>query len=51
MNRPTYPWTPKQDSLIKNCFEIMSTDKLSILMKVESSKIVTRYQYLSKIND
>ncbi|BAQ65575.1 hypothetical protein [Geminocystis sp. NIES-3709] len=46
LNRPHY-FTPKEDLIIDNLFDWMSTQKLSILMQIKSESIVARQQYLT----
>jgi len=47
--RPRY-WTKKDDDIINALFNIVSTEKLSVLMNVSVSSIVQRKKYLENIN-
>jgi hypothetical protein len=47
LKRP-YRFTPKEDELILNLFDWVSTEKLSQLMKVSADKIIWRYQHLNR---
>jgi predicted AAA+ superfamily ATPase len=48
--RPHY-WTQKQDLIISELFDFVSTEKLSILMQVKTQSIVERKQYLENIKN
>jgi len=43
--RPHY-WTAKEDKVITQLFNLVSTEKLSGLLQVSVADIVKRYQYL-----
>lgn len=47
LKRP-YRFTPKDDRTILNLFDWVSTEKLSILMKVSADKIIWRHQHLMR---
>lgn len=47
LKRP-YRFTPKQDELILNLFNWVSTEKLSQLMGIETKKIIDRHQHLMR---
>ena len=45
LKRPRY-WTTKEDLIISQLFDWVSTEKLSILMQISVDSIVDRKQYL-----
>ena len=49
INRPRY-WTAKEDGIIETLFNIVSTEKLSVLMGISTASIVSRKKYLDNIN-
>lgn len=46
LKRPYY-FTPKEDRLILELFNICSTEKLSILLRISTKNIINRYRYLT----
>lgn len=46
LKRPYY-FSPKEDRLILELFNICSTEKLSILLKISTQNIINRYRYLT----
>ena len=47
LKRPYY-FTPKEDQVILELFNICSTEKLSILLRISTKNIINRYRYLTK---
>lgn len=47
LKRPHH-FTEKEDSIINELFNFCSTEKLSILMNLNSKIIIQRYQYLQR---
>lgn len=41
-------WTNFEDKIIKKLFPIMSTEKLSVLMKISTKLIIERAKYLEE---
>jgi hypothetical protein len=50
LKKPHY-FTCKQDEIILNLFHIIDTGKLSVLMGIETIKIVKRNEYLHDKNN
>lgn len=48
--RPKF-WTKKEDGIINALFNIVSTEKLSVLMNVSVSSIVQRKKYLENFKN
>lgn len=46
LNQKPFRFTPDQDAVIWECFNLISTDKLSLFLNIEKDKIVTRYHQL-----
>lgn len=46
LKRPYY-FTPKEDQVILELFNICSTEKLSVLLNVGTQNIINRYRYLT----
>lgn len=47
LKRPYY-FTPKDDRIILELFNICSTEKLSVLLNVGTQNIINRYRYLTQ---
>ncbi len=45
--RPIY-WDAKKDNIIRILFDIVSTEKLSVLLQISTTAIVKRKKYLDK---
>lgn len=48
LKTPPFRFTPKQDDIILKLFNVVSTEKLSILMNVSIKLIVIRYKQLTR---
>ena len=51
MGKPILRFSPKQDRIIVALFNLVSTEKLSILMRIDKKHIINRYSYLQEVKE
>ena len=51
MGKPILRFSPKQDRIIVALFNLVSTEKLSILMRIDKKHIIKRYAYLQEVQN